>query len=292
MFHRVLPPTDGRFAGSNPGYTITPDELDQCFCLFKHNYNVVSIGQVAAACAGQSVLPHCPLLISFDDGWQDNFQYALPVLKRHEFPALLFVATGYIGSETSFWQEEVMSLALTRPALCPDFAKGAYTLIDELNEMPHGQRESYLASLPNTTDLPRRMADAAELMALRDDKVAIGGHGHSHEPMTELKNPEAEFAACRDSLRALKLLETPAAFSFPHGRFDSKLVSLARTAGFDMLFTSRHTLAACADLPDCDTIGRIEMNLLPFRIAAGKLDEAKLMIHLATHPTAKNEAMH
>ena len=281
-----MPPADARFAGSNPGYTITPDELDQCFRLFKRYYNVISIEQVAAARAGQHALPHRPLLITFDDGWQDNFQYALPILKRHDLPALLFVATGYIGSEKSFWQEEVWNTALTQPELCADVKKAAYTWIDELNKMPRLQRDIYLTGLPNIKDLPRRMADATELMAMHNSKVAIGGHGHLHEPMTELETPEADFAACRKSLRGLKLLESSSAFSFPHGRYNDKLVAQARTTGFDLLFTSKHVLAACADLPSCETIGRIEMNLLSFRIAAGKLDEAKFMVHLITQPVA------
>ena len=282
MFHRVLPPEDARFAGSNPAYTIEPDELDQCLSLFKRFYNIVSTDQVAAARAGGNGLPRCPLLITFDDGWQDNFEYALPVLKRHGLPALLFVATGYIGSEKAFWQEEVLDAVLTHRISTADAAANGNALITALREMPRQQREAFLAKLPGTADLPRRMADASELTALRDSGVAIGGHGHLHEPLTELENANADFVACRDSLRGLKFFDAPTAFSFPHGRFDAKLAALARAAGFDPLFTSKHALTPCADLPVCETIGRIEMDLRAFRLSAGRLDEAMLMSHLVT----------
>jgi hypothetical protein len=53
MFHRVLPSQDARFEGSNPAYKVTPDELDQCLCLFERFYNVVSLAQVGAARAGK-----------------------------------------------------------------------------------------------------------------------------------------------------------------------------------------------------------------------------------------------
>jgi peptidoglycan/xylan/chitin deacetylase (PgdA/CDA1 family) len=289
-FHRVLPPQDARFEGSNPAYTVTPDELDQCLCLFDRFYNVVSLAQVGAARAGKEGLPDCPLLITFDDGWQDNFQYALPVLKQHSLPAVLFVATGCIGSERGFWQEEVLDAVLRHRISVPHENASGSMLIADLTAMPRAQRESYLDRLPDAADLPRRMIDVAELASLRAGGVAIGAHGHSHEPMTELENPQTEFAACRERLGTLKLFEPPAAFSFPHGRFNAKLVSLATASGFDLLFTSKHVLTPSADLPACETIGRIEMDLRRFRLAARRLDSAPFMFHLATQPSASSRA--
>ena len=250
----------------------------------------VSPTQVGAARIGKKGLPECPLLITFDDGWQDNFQYALPVLKRHSMPALLFVATAYIGSERGFWQEEVLDAVLRHRIAVPLGNANGSTLIADLTSITRAQRKSYLDKLPDPPDLPRRMIDAAELTALHKGGVAIGGHGHSHEPMTELQNPQTEFAACRECLSALKLLGTPAAFSFPHGRFDAKLVSLARASGFDLLFTSKHVLTPCAEFSVRKTIGRIEMDLRPFRLAAGELDAVRFMFHVATQPRASSGA--
>lgn len=280
MFHRVLPPEDVRFRGANHAYTVTPEEFEQCVSLFASFYNLVSLAQIGAARACKGNLPDCPLLITFDDGWQDNFQYALPILTRHKAPALLFLATDYVGSRKGFWQEELLAALLQNRSAGPAYAE-ALARIGELNATSRGDRKQQLAGLPKPSGLPRRMLDVEEIKALRTSGVAIGGHGHSHEPMTELDDPQAEFVACHERLSALDLLEDPVAFSFPHGRHDQKLVAQARSAGFDLLFTSRHMLTPCARLAECETLGRIEMDLRPFRIANGKLDAARLMSHLS-----------
>ena len=46
-------------------------------------------------------------LVTFDDGWHDNEMYALPILQELAVPAVLFVATGYVGTDKTFWQERM-----------------------------------------------------------------------------------------------------------------------------------------------------------------------------------------
>lgn len=49
-------------------------------------------------------------LITFDDGWKDNYTYAYPVLKRHHIPALIFLTTDFIGTSRAFWHEQLGDL--------------------------------------------------------------------------------------------------------------------------------------------------------------------------------------
>lgn len=55
-----------------------------------------------------------PVVVTFDDGYQDNLAHALPVLERFEIPATLFVTTGYIGMREEFWWDEAEELILRR----------------------------------------------------------------------------------------------------------------------------------------------------------------------------------
>ncbi len=87
--HRVLPESDPRWAGSDPLYTVSTRFFEQLLTWITRHYSVVSLQDVEAASAGAK-LPPCPLLITFDDGWADNHDHALPVLRQFGLPAALF----------------------------------------------------------------------------------------------------------------------------------------------------------------------------------------------------------
>ncbi|MBB5232812.1 polysaccharide deacetylase family protein [Deinococcus budaensis] len=55
--------------------------------------------------------------VTFDDGYADNLHAALPLLARHEVPATVFVASGYLGQPGPFWWDELAQLILRSPVL-------------------------------------------------------------------------------------------------------------------------------------------------------------------------------
>ena len=266
MFHRVLPPEDLRFAGANPTYTVTSREFARCLDFFARFYSVVSLAEVQHAAEGGS-LPPCPLLITFDDGWQDNAAYALPLLQARGMPAVLFVATGHVGQEEGFWQEEIFDRIT---ALAPDGQRRreADAAITALLDRPAAERTAHLAALPSR-DLPRRMADAGELRRMEQAGISIGGHGHSHEPLTTFADAGEELAQCRASLAALGLGGARPSFSFPHGRWTPDLVQAARAAGFGLCFTSEAELVPIGSLRTAGVAGRVSVELAGLRKADG-----------------------
>lgn len=280
-FHRVIAKSDPRYPGSNPAYTVTPEELDRCLVLLRANYEIVSIDDVVAARAGRRSLPPCALLVTFDDGWRDNMEYALPVLRRHLVRAVLFVATGHIGSVEGFWQEELLDGVRRGRFAAPD---GVDRLLATLSAMPPAERERALERYPAAQDLPPRMAAAEDLKALATGGVVLGGHGHSHEPLTAVPDAPRELAECRSALAGIEATQGPLPFSFPHGRYDAALVESARENGFDPLFTSTHELVPYAALGGRRVIGRIEMDLRSVRRFRSPFDAAGFLHFVMSQP--------
>jgi peptidoglycan/xylan/chitin deacetylase (PgdA/CDA1 family) len=282
MFHRVLPPEDPRHAGANPTYTVSVAEFARCLDFFTCFYSVVAPEDVQRAADG-APLPPCPLLITFDDGWQDNAAYALPLLKARGLPALLFVATGHVGAEEGFWQEEVFDRIAARVQGVDGVRQADASIAALLGRSPE-ERASGLAALP-ARQLPRRMADVAELSQMEQGGIRIGGHGHSHEPLTVVDDAAAELRQCRAALAEMGLGGETPALSFPHGRWTPGVLEAAREAGFGLCFTSETELMPVATLQAAVAIGRISVELQPFRRAGG-FDLPGLAFALATQPHA------
>src|SRR5207248_638434 len=60
-------------------------------------------------------LPSGAVCLTFDDGYSGVAEDALPVLERHELPATVFVAAGFVGSQREFWWDELEPLLEEAP---------------------------------------------------------------------------------------------------------------------------------------------------------------------------------
>jgi peptidoglycan/xylan/chitin deacetylase (PgdA/CDA1 family) len=63
-------------------------------------------------------VPNRSVVVTFDDGYADNFHNAKPMLERYDVPATIFVASGFIGYEHEFWWDE-LDRTLLRPGKLP-----------------------------------------------------------------------------------------------------------------------------------------------------------------------------
>lgn len=258
MFHRTLAPHDPRWRSCDPDYTLATGWLAESLAFFKRHYNVVSLAQVLASRRSGEALPPRALLITFDDGWADNADYALPELERAELPALMFVVSDAVGTTQPFfqerliaaWRRDALRVADLATALQPHLAT-AWTPGDEsvgslrqaiaqLEQLPAAQRETVLAPfMAALDDGLRHMVDVSELRQLEAGGVALGLHGKTHTPMTMAADLNAELAGARDALANL-LERAPSAesMSFPHGAFTPAIAQQAHEAGYELIFTS------------------------------------------------------
>lgn len=95
-YHRVedrLPPAKGV---SPPAFAAQMEYLR------KKNYQSISFEQLGDYFIKGQPLPSRPVIISFDDGYLDNFTRALPILKKNGFRATIFLVSDYIGQRSEW----------------------------------------------------------------------------------------------------------------------------------------------------------------------------------------------
>ncbi len=95
---------------STPGFrrwTVSPERFAAHIGLLEaENYRTFTVTEATDLLERGKTLPARAVILTFDDGFRDFKQSALPVLTAHDFQATLYVVTGYLG-ETSRWLADV-----------------------------------------------------------------------------------------------------------------------------------------------------------------------------------------
>ncbi|WP_303840407.1 polysaccharide deacetylase family protein [Selenomonas ruminantium] len=77
--------------------SVRPEDFDSQMKYLRDNgYHSISPDELYEALAGSGQLPENPVLITFDDGYEDNYTNAYPILKKYGFKATIFVVTGFL----------------------------------------------------------------------------------------------------------------------------------------------------------------------------------------------------
>lgn len=87
-------------------WVVHPDKFAQQMAFLQQEaYTPLTVTQFVTALNDKTPLPERPVIVTFDDGFADFYTGALPILKRFDVPATLYITTGFIG-ETSRWLME------------------------------------------------------------------------------------------------------------------------------------------------------------------------------------------
>jgi peptidoglycan/xylan/chitin deacetylase (PgdA/CDA1 family) len=276
MFHRVLPAADVRSTAANPHFTVSTELFGECLDFLAAQYSIVSLEDVQSARDGTRRLPADALLITFDDGWSDTAEYALPLLQKRGMPAVVFVASSAIGHRDGFWQETLVAAVRTAASTAPletvweRLGEEPPTSGDQLLEITRRRLDMIrlderLALLRGLTDVwesgPPAMLSAAQIIQMQRNGFAIGCHGVSHEPFASATQASDEVIGWRQHVAGLpgwrndRAMET---LSFPHGCYSGEVLEAVRDAGYSLLFTSDPSLNRLDRRGSCgDVLGRI-----------------------------------
>jgi len=254
-YHRVVDHTAPGFPAFAGNVSASPQEFAEQMEWLSRRFTVVSLDEVVAAVRG-APLPNRAALITFDDGYRDNRDHALPVLRRLGLPAVLFVATDHIRTGDPFWWDRVAAVfaagegAADLPLLGPtrwvaDDARAlASRWIARAKELPDGELRSAvedLAAVRPGLALDGLVLDWDGVRQMAAHGVAIGGHTRTHPILTRVSPERAsdEIRRGREEVQA-EVGGPVLGFAYPNGMaadFDDSTVSAVAAAGFRVAFS-------------------------------------------------------
>jgi peptidoglycan/xylan/chitin deacetylase (PgdA/CDA1 family) len=115
-YHRVIP-RERCPAGQRPPNTHFTDEFDEQMAFVARRFHVLGGEELRGIIDGTRPIPRYALAVTFDDGYENNFTHALPILQRHGLHAVFFLTTSLIGSRNrSLWFDRLDRLLTMVPS--------------------------------------------------------------------------------------------------------------------------------------------------------------------------------
>jgi peptidoglycan/xylan/chitin deacetylase (PgdA/CDA1 family) len=267
IFHRVLREPDPLF----------PDEIDaarfdELLGWVKSWFKVLPLDEAARRLQDAS-LPARAAALSFDDGYADNHDIAMPLLRKHGLPCSFFVATGFLNGGR-MWNDTLIE-AVRRSALPTLDLRGLVDvrgddlgqhllgdttgrraalgkLIERVKYLPPEPRLACVNAIAARAEVrppDDLMMSSEQVRGLRRAGMQIGAHTVSHPILAKLDANQAadEMGHSRDALQAL-LGEKVGLFAYPNGKPGTDYLpdvhpAMARELGFDAAVSTRWAAA-------------------------------------------------
>ncbi len=132
MYHYIsVPPKDADIYRLD--LSVTPENLDAQLAYLKNaGYNVISLDDLLLHLGGNGDLPPKPIVLTFDDGYRDNYLYAFPLLKKYGFSATFSLVTQYIDQDNPNHLSWEQVIEMRQAGM--DFAAHSYSHADLKNK--------------------------------------------------------------------------------------------------------------------------------------------------------------
>jgi len=243
-------------------FSCTAEQFCEQLAALKDRFDFVTVDRLAGF-AGCGYAGRRPLaLVTFDDGYADNYSLAFPVLKQMDVPAVFFLPTQYIGARRLLWSDEIawMLRNSRHSTIALPYAPEPYSLAVERLEptirdiLRHVRR--WPVPISEQIDQIRQacggVAPAADgdwppfmnweqVREMRSAGMDIGSHTHSHTPLARL-TPDRQRAELVNSRAVLEgELGSPVrAVAYPVGdrtAYTAETCRIAREVGYELGFS-------------------------------------------------------
>lgn len=273
MYHRVLTADERARTASHPGYVVSDKTFARHMACLKRRFTVLSEQQFVEHLDDGRPFPDSSCLITFDDGWHDNLTHALPALREHGLPAVVYLPVNFIGARRLFWREALTRVLLEAVRQCRRGDAGLDRLravlrthgleqvlaiadadpraavIEAVQQQAHRRMEDDGALLEELQDILGIDVEALEttdtfltweqVRAMAACGLSFGAHGLEHRLLGDLPAAEAD-REVRESMRIVadRVGAPVLGLSYPNGSVTPAVRAMVAAAGYRAAFTT------------------------------------------------------
>ena len=214
--------------------------------LLKNKYKFISAKRLVSVLSKETVLGEGLVWISFDDGWKDNMQNVIPVIKKYKIPATFFIVTHAVKNAGVFWPSIVDEF---REHLPEDYRKNVRLLW----KAPEHERKKVIDGLVEKFSdyLHREAMTVEDVKSIANiEHVEIGSHTANHVITPNCTEEELESEVETSKREIEKWTGRPVdVFSYPNGDFDGREKDVLKKHGFNLAVTLKDKPVTLNDDP-------------------------------------------
>ncbi len=271
MYHRVLPQDLVKVwdLPVQPGMYVSPKSLRLHLSYLKTYFSLISFEELVRRLQAGEDISHCAVL-TFDDGWLDNYLYAFPILREFNVPATIFLTSGFIGTSQWFWPEEIgwtiLSVYKERVniSLLPDQLshmlnkersreQDANKSIDRIiAEMKSWEAPQRLSVTQKCTQLRTKTIEESKRLLMNWDEVRemaesglvdFGSHTVSHALLDQLQPKDVQQELVESVAKIHKEVGTQTKlFAYPNGNYTPQILAMLSESGITAAVTTKRGL--------------------------------------------------
>lgn len=246
----------------------SPEEFEWQMDYVKQRMNPITLSELVGYSKGENKLPARPILITFDDGFDDNYRCAYPILKSKGLPATIFLSTAYMGSKETFWYDQLVydvclieDLSIfvagkevrVRKNDSPETKrKKAYEILESVKKVDNADRIKVVEKISSISASSRKQEDLTkslpltweEIKEMSNNGIEYGSHTVTHPIMSNLdaRELENELVNSKNKIEEMvgKAVET---IAYPVGMpyaFNDNVINAAKKAGYVLGFSYIH----------------------------------------------------
>lgn len=263
-YHRITKSGDETTV-SIPGNCVDEKQFDKQMNLLRTLYNPISQEQLTNYVNGKESLPEYPILVTFDDGYKDNYTNAYPILRKYKIPATIFLTTGYtnrliipgddyisIAAKKTNIQKIVLSESEILHLMNNDEKRIAVKKLWDIWNSLLKKRDikgqgKYLQQLKDMfkvdiSTINNLFMTWEEIKKLNNDGMSVGAHTVKHKILSLLSSDEIVSEITESKLEIEKHLgEKIVAFAYPNGKrndYNQKCVDILKDNSFTYAVTT------------------------------------------------------
>jgi peptidoglycan/xylan/chitin deacetylase (PgdA/CDA1 family) len=285
-YHRV-----GPYEDKSP-LKVSISEFEKQCKHFMKSYKIISLSELI-----QSILEKRPLkkmaVITFDDGYKDNYIHAFPILKRYKIPATIFLASGHIGTDNLFWWDKidyVLRNTKLKDIEIENFGKISLNKYEnrwqkifefkaKLKQISEENKNKIIDEIVKLSDVDISDIGKETILSWDDVKymnefgIDFGSHTVTHPILKKISLSDVKYEVTFSKKTIESKLGHPIdSFSYPNGTiddFDDQVSSIVKDAGFKCAVTGiQRMVTTKSDLYKLERLNSADnFNLFKFYIS-------------------------